>query len=683
MIKNMKIGFKLFIAFGLLLLLALALIGIINLAIANSNVTNLVNQNLINNRESVVSITESSVKTSVIRYLDTVIQANLIMTNYYYNQFQQGILTEEEAKVKVENLILAQYNKIGETGYSWICSFDGAPEKIIAIVHPNIKGADVSGFEFIQTTYREKNGFTEYEWKNPGEEEYRDKVMSYAYFEPWNWSLGCGGYKDDYVNLVDFSLFEENIISLKTGQKGETFVIDNNGNVIMHEKLKNENIYNRKDINGNFYIQKIIENGKGRIEYSEKTSDGKIANRIAYYDKIQSVHWIVVSTADKDEIYADVRTQTITIAVVSIVVFLLLIPIILLVNRSITKPIKKATDILKDISEGEGDLTKRINIHNKDEIGEMASYFNKFIDNLNDMILQIKSSMEQINSGVSQISDSTQILSEGTSKQASSMEEIAATMNEFSAQLNQNVNNIKTTYSIIEQTRDNSTEGNKLMSELIDAMEKVNNSASDIKKIVNVIDDIAFQTNLLALNADIEAERVGKYGRGFAVVAGSVRTLAGRSAEAVKDTKERIEVVIKNIEKGDELVKQTALKFKDISNGAEESTTLIKDISESSEEQSNGINQINTALSSIEEVVQSNSANAEENASSSEELSALTHEVMTLINYFKVSDKDEYLDDLYNIDTSKITPEILEALEKYKQDKNRKQITSKSDNNNG
>ncbi len=396
---------------------------------------------------------------------------------------------------------------------------------------------------------------------------------------------------------------------------------------------------------------------------------------------MESVEWYYVQLIPMDDVLSDVSSLTLIIIIIfSIIIIIVVLVIIVMFNVLVITPIKKLTNKLKDISEGEGDLTKRIEVRSKDEIGELARYFNKFVDNLNDMIVQIKASMNQINLGISQISDSTQDLSSGTSKQAASMEEITATVNEISAQIQQSVENIKNSYSISEKTRDNSAEGDKMMSELVVAMEKINNSAADIKKIVNVIDDIAFQTNLLALNADIEAERVGKYGRGFAVVASSVRTLAGRSAEAVKDTTERIEEVINNIKKGDDLVKQTANKFIDISNGAEESTQLVGEILESSQEQSNGIKQISSAMSSIEEVVQTNSANAEENAASSEELASQTKEVINLISYFKVEDKEKTSQNyIKGIDANQITPELLEALEKQLADRNRKQIQPKEE----
>ncbi len=192
------------------------------------------------------------------------------------------------------------------------------------------------------------------------------------------------------------------------------------------------------------------------------------------------------------------------------------------------------------------------------------------------------------------------------------------------------------------------------MKELVEAMNNINQSASDIKNIVKVIDDIAFQTNLLALNADIEAARVGKYGKGFAVVAGSVRNLALRSSESVKQTTGMVENVINKINLGVSLVEKTAQKLDEITNSSVEVSNLTKNVADSNQEQAKGIEQISTALSSIEDVVQSNSANAEENSASSEELASQSKSLRDFTSSIEVSEYvEERINTLFNNSNSK------------------------------
>jgi methyl-accepting chemotaxis protein len=212
---------------------------------------------------------------------------------------------------------------------------------------------------------------------------------------------------------------------------------------------------------------------------------------------------------------------------------------------------------------------------------------------MNNIISQIDDSVEQIATG-NQISESSQSLSVGSSKQAASLEEMTASIDEIASKVQQNVENSRKPMIFAKETKAVSDKGNKQMKELVLAMEKVNKSAEDIKKIVKVIDDIAFQTNLLALNADIEAARVGKYGRGFAVVANSVRNLAAKSGLSVKETTTMIEEVIKNINEGNNLVKITAEQLEKITESSVKLSLIANEVAEASQEQANGIEQIST-----------------------------------------------------------------------------------------
>jgi methyl-accepting chemotaxis protein len=621
---------------------------------------------------------------------------NAIRTKYNENDEISGVFISSDYGLSDENkkMILATETKFDyyskSSGVDFLDTYIITPNQLLRIYPKGIESDFEANTDF--------NDHVFYNIATPENNPEKQSKWTPMYYDPfwkyWMISNVTPIYQDNTFlgiighDIVLNSLLENMTEKEKKIKNSQHIIIAKDGTLIYHpdyfQKMKESPTTWENESKKDELLLNEINKYSNEISSGEYVSvETKINNKtyLLSFSYMDAVDWYYVQLIPMNDVLSDVNSLTLIIIIIfSIIVIIVILIIIIMFNVLVIGPIKKLTNKLKDISEGEGDLTKRIEVKSKDEIGELARYFNKFVDNLNDMIVQIKASMTQINLGISQISDSTQHLSDGTSKQAASMEEITATVNEISAQIQQSVENIKNTYSISEKTRDNSAEGDKLMNELVIAMEKINNSASDIKKIVNVIDDIAFQTNLLALNADIEAERVGKYGRGFAVVASSVRTLAGRSAEAVKDTTERIEEVINNIKKGNDLVKQTADKFKDISNGAEGSTHLVGEILESSEEQSNGVKQISSAMGSIEEVVQTNSANAEENAASSEELASQTKEVINLISYFKVEEKDKNPQNyIKEIDANQITPELLDALEQQLADRNRKQIKPKEE----
>jgi PAS domain S-box-containing protein len=273
---------------------------------------------------------------------------------------------------------------------------------------------------------------------------------------------------------------------------------------------------------------------------------------------------------------------------------------------------------------------------------------------LSELLNEVKSSIKEITIGADQISESSQSLSQGSSQQASSLEEISVSVTELTNQVQSNTEIASQVSQLAGESKNTSEEGNKLMKELVEAMNNINQSASDIKNIVKVIDDIAFQTNLLALNADIEAARVGKYGKGFAVVAGSVRNLALRSSESVKQTTGMVENAINKINLGVSLVEKTAQKLDEITNSSVEVSNLTKNVADSNQEQAKGIEQISTALSSIEDVVQSNSANAEENSASSEELASQSKSLRDFTSSIEVSEYvEERINTLFNNHNSK------------------------------
>ena len=236
------------------------------------------------------------------------------------------------------------------------------------------------------------------------------------------------------------------------------------------------------------------------------------------------------------------------------------------------------------------------------------------------LLFQISQVVEQLTFGAGQIAKASQALSSGSTEQASSLEEISASINELNGQIQKNSENAKQTQEIAKMTKEKAEEGNGQMNQLVQAMDEINHSSDDIKKIIKIIDDIAFQTNLLALNANVEAARAGKYGKGFAVVAEEVRNLAVRSANAVKETQDKVEFSLRNIRKGNELVTRTAQQLNSIVGNAISVLELSSEVALASAEQANGIQQINTGLGQISNVTQENAANSEQTASASQEL---------------------------------------------------------------
>ena len=209
------------------------------------------------------------------------------------------------------------------------------------------------------------------------------------------------------------------------------------------------------------------------------------------------------------------------------------------------------------------------------------------------------------------------------------------------SRVKQNADNAIKANTLAAKSNENVLKSNKQMQELVNAMARINKSAEQVKKIVKVIDDIAFQTNLLALNANIEAARAGKFGKGFAVVAEEVRNLAVKSAQSVQETTSMVDDAIKNIKEGNVLVDLTADQLNEISENASKVAELVSEISIASNEQTTGLNQINIGLLQIDQVTQTNTASAEESASAALELLNQANELKNVVNKFNLDNKEE------------------------------------------
>jgi methyl-accepting chemotaxis protein len=284
-----------------------------------------------------------------------------------------------------------------------------------------------------------------------------------------------------------------------------------------------------------------------------------------------------------------------------------------------------------------GDLT--FDVAPRDNQDVVRGALQKSCADLNELMSQIHAGAEQMTSGASQVTDSSQSLSQGATEQASSLEEISSSMSQLGDQTKTNAENASQANQLAVVSQKAAEKGNNQMQEMIESMAEINQSSQNISKINKVIDEIAFQTNLLALNAAVEAARAGKHGRGFAVVAEEVRSLAGRSAQAAKETAALIEGSVEKAARGSEIANYTAESLNEIFASINQVSELVTEIASASNEQAQGISQINTGLGQIDQVAQQTTANAEESAAAAEELSAQANQLRALLSRFTLQGK--------------------------------------------
>lgn len=302
-------------------------------------------------------------------------------------------------------------------------------------------------------------------------------------------------------------------------------------------------------------------------------------------------------------------------------------------------------DVISDVDYmltglGEGDFTivSKMGDKYRGEYKSLLIFMNKLRENLKNTMSQINQSADQVASGADQVSSGAQALSQGATEQASSVEELAATINEISSHIGNNAENAHSASAQSDQVRDQAGESSRRMQEMLSAMSDISNTSGEIGKIVKSIEDIAFQTNILALNAAVEAARAGAAGKGFAVVADEVRNLAGKSADASKNTSTLIENTLQAVERGTRIANETAEALGQVVSGVAEVASTIEHISSASKEQADAVKQVTLGIDQISSVVQTNSATAEQSAAASEELSGQAQILKNLVGQFKIGD---------------------------------------------
>jgi methyl-accepting chemotaxis protein len=314
---------------------------------------------------------------------------------------------------------------------------------------------------------------------------------------------------------------------------------------------------------------------------------------------------------------------------------LLFLILTFLVRREVSRPLAVTVDLLKGM---ESDLTRRMEVKRRNEVGELGRWFNSFADRMHQIIAEVRGSADGVASASHQIASAAGHISTSAQEQASSLEETATSLEELTATVKQNAHNALQASQLALSSREAAEKGGKVVADAIESMKEITRASKRIAEIIAVIDEIAFQTNLLALNAAVEAARAGEQGRGFAVVATEVRSLAQRSAAAARQIKGLIEDSVQKVESGSELVTQSGQTLEEIVSSVKRATDIVAEIAAASQEQSQGIEQVNRAVSQMDQVVQANATQTERLSSTARSLAAQAVELQALVSRFRLRD---------------------------------------------
>ncbi len=424
--------------------------------------------------------------------------------------------------------------------------------------------------------------------------------------------------------VISLEFFNQMFVdSIKIGEKGYAYLFNKKGLVLAHPEKSNILKLNMNDFD---FGKKMLKQTQGIILYTYKGKKGYVA-----YKQSPSLGWYISAKADTAEIIAPARRiMTLSLFIGLIITGLLILGMWYMSNIFIIYPISEIVKRVKDIAEGEGDLTQRLDIKSKDEVGKLATWFNAFIGKLQDIIKETSENTVTLNSSSTSMSDLSGHMSSGSNDMstklnsvASSVEEMSTNMNSVAAAMEEastSVNVIATSAdemtATINEIAENSEKARRISVKAVDQtkissekVDKLGIAAKEVSKITEVITEISEQTNLLALNATIEAARAGEAGKGFAVVANEIKELAKQTADATLQIKAQIEDIqnsttetVTEISQVSKIIHEVNNFVVTVASSVEEQSATTSEIAKNVAQASQGITEVNENVTQSSQV---------------------------------------------------------------------------------
>ncbi len=497
------------------------------------------------------------------------------------------------------------------------------------------------------------------------------------------------------VGMIYTGVREENVDALRrgimdivVGKTGYVFVVggkgENQGRYILSAggKRDGEVIWEAKDADGNLFIQELVKKGmnttQGKADFvtypwqnpGDKTARQKIT-AVTYFEPWD---WVIGAGAYQDD-FEDAMihvnhalNQLLWWTIIGATLVLLIVgPVAWVMANRVTRPIRNIVSRIKDIAQGEGDLTKRVEITTKDEVGELGTWFNTFVQKVHDIVAQVAGNTREVAGAATQIASSSEQMAGGMQNQAQQVTQISAAIEQMSQSVVEVARKSAEAAQSASGAGDKAQRGGQVVSQTITGIEAVAGIVNDgaqsvsalgkrseqIGRIVEVINDIADQTNLLALNAAIEAARAGEHGRGFAVVADEVRKLADRTTKATEEIAQSIRAIqgetgqavekmnqgTSRVHEGVERAREAGASLGEIVTAAQSVAEMIRSIAAAAEEQSAAGEQISRNVASIQSTISESTQGANQAAQAASQLSSQAEQLQRLVSQFKLAGK--------------------------------------------
>ena len=607
------------------------------------------------------------------RQLKSIVEVAYSAVERIYQEDGQSDEAKRQAAMDVIKAMRYQ-----DQDYLWIN--DTHPTMVMHPFKPALDGKDLSGFkdpngkflfkEFAKTCRESGEGFVDYLWPRPGHDKPVPKLSYVKLFKPWGWIIGTGVYLETAEER--FQKEARDIIgSLRFGAESKDYfwINDTHPTMVMHPvkpALDGKDLSGFKDPNGKFLFKEFVEvcrkKGEGFVDYMwPKPGLDKPVRKLSYVKLFDKWGWIVgtgIYLDDVDQIVAAKRVevqkqlsgQRNRIIGVMVVVLLVAGTGVFLVAHKISSSIVSAGAMLKDIAEGEGDLTRTMTVQAKGEVAEMVRSFNLFVEKIRVVIAEVKNKALRLNDSSRDLAGISEHLSQGTEQtsvkagkvseaagtMSGNVSAVAAAMEQASINMGMVTTAVEEMTATINEIAENTGKASTITSEAVQQTDhasvqvsELGSAAQQIGNVVETITEISEQVNLLALNATIEAARAGDAGKGFAVVANEIKELARQTADATGEIKKKVEDIQSS-------TRGTVVQIGTITDVVKQVNEIVSTIATAVEEQSVTTREIagnvSQASQGIGEVSQRVAQNSEFSSSIATEISEVTQAAGQMAN---------------------------------------------------
>ncbi|WP_020587930.1 cache domain-containing protein [Desulfobacter curvatus] len=374
-LSSLQIRYKFLFSFALIFFLSMLLCNLFIYVYVRHSIEARIESELSNTTAMIYNMVNTSVNVAIKNHLRAVAEKNLDILTALNQKALAGAISREDARKRAAEVILSQ--TIGTSGYLYCLDSHGD-----VAVHPRTEliGTNVAEHAFARQMMEKKQGYLEYEWKNPGEKNPRPKALYMAHFEPWDWIIAASAYRSEFIRLVNVQDFRQSILSLKFGQSGYAFVFDRTGRAIIHPALQDVNIFQTPELPDQ-YLKDMMQRKKGRsVYYWKNPQETRARKKLVIFNYIPDYQWIVASSSYLDELYQPLKTIRNVFISISLLFFCIMLAVTFGISRTITTPLRQL--MARFSTATAGDYSTRMESRSGDEVGQLARYFNRFMDQL-------------------------------------------------------------------------------------------------------------------------------------------------------------------------------------------------------------------------------------------------------------------------------------------------------------